>query len=72
MRVNSLTILDVSDPEIVEFQVKQNKNTNLFELWIHVDGLCMFKATRISEVFVLDERDNRHNVLDLGHKKRKK
>ena len=41
---------DISDPDNLEVQISGDKKT----LWINVDGICVFRASRIKNFFLTD------------------
>ena len=51
MRVHTGTMLDVTEPDILEVLVDRRGR----RVWINVEGVCMFRACKIRELVVRDE-----------------
>jgi len=52
MKVENLTMLDITSPKIVEIQISHDSKT----VWINVDGICRLRACRIQNLKLNDER----------------
>ena len=44
--------LDITEPQSVEIQIRNDGKV----IWINIDGACVFRACRIKELSVIDER----------------
>jgi hypothetical protein len=52
MQDKTLTMLDITQPEHVEVQIKSDGNA----IWVNVDGLCRLRITRIATLQLVDDR----------------
>jgi len=46
-------MLDVTAPEYVEIEIRDDGSV----LWIHIDGIAMFRACRIANLEITDRRE---------------
>lgn len=46
-------MVDISEPEAVQIQIRADGKV----IWINVDGICRFRACRIKELEITDERE---------------
>jgi hypothetical protein len=52
MDIKMLEMIDITAPETVQVQINLHGNT----LWVNVDGICRFRACRIGNLAIYDDR----------------
>lgn len=57
---------DITAPENLEIQIRNDSKV----VWINIDGVCVFRASRIQNLTLIDNREIKNSGFDTSHLER--